>query len=223
MIRATSARSMCAIPAQTVPGRGRRDGGPRRSPLGASTRSRPAARGRRANARGGDSLCDREIRRICRGRQEAEGRRGSKIAGEGGAARCGARDPCPRRGQTLSSDDAGAHASRRGGCPRQTPIVRRRVVSPMTGDHLFDNVRPWLARPVDERIVFIRSARWIGTPQARAAHAMLEDLLVRPPSLRTNGLMGLKPLRQRQEHDRRRLCHAGTRLPNSGGRDSRLL
>ena len=63
----------------------------------------------------------------------------------------------------------------------------------MTGDHLFDNVRPWLARPVDERIAFIRSARWIGTPPARAAHAMLEDLLVRPPSLRTNGLMLLGP------------------------------
>ena len=63
----------------------------------------------------------------------------------------------------------------------------------MTGDHLFDNVRPWLARPVDERIAFIRSARWIGTPHARAAHAMLEDLLVRPPSLRTNGLMRLGP------------------------------
>jgi Bacterial TniB protein len=63
----------------------------------------------------------------------------------------------------------------------------------MTGDHLFDNVRPWLARPVDERIAFIRSARWIGTPQARAAHAMLEELLVRPPSLRTNGLMLLGP------------------------------
>src|SRR5208282_1589203 len=105
--------------------------------------------------------------------------------------------------QTLSSDDAGAHASGRGRSPRQTPIVCRRVVSPMTGDHLFDNVRPWLARPVDERIAFIRSARWIGTPQARAAHAMLQDLLVRPPSLRTTGLMGLKPLRQRQEHDRR--------------------
>ena len=29
----------------------------------------------------------------------------------------------------------------------------------MTGDHLFDNVRPWLDRPVDERIAFIRSAR----------------------------------------------------------------
>ena len=55
----------------------------------------------------------------------------------------------------------------------------------MTGDHLFDNVRPWLARPVDERIAFIRSARWIGTPQARAAHAMMQDLLVRSPSLRT--------------------------------------
>ena len=63
----------------------------------------------------------------------------------------------------------------------------------MTGDHLFDNVRPWLDRPVDERIAFIRSARWIGTPQARAAHAMLEDLLVRPPSLRPNGLMLLGP------------------------------
>ena len=63
----------------------------------------------------------------------------------------------------------------------------------MTGDHLFDNVRPWLARPVDERIAFIRSARWIGTPPARAAHAMLEDLLVRPPSMRTTGLMLLGP------------------------------
>ena len=63
----------------------------------------------------------------------------------------------------------------------------------MTGDHLFDNVRPWLARPVDERIAFIRSARWIGTPQARAAHAMLQDLLVRPPSLRATGLMLLGP------------------------------
>jgi hypothetical protein len=36
-------------------------------------------------------------------------------------------------------------------------------------------------------------------------HAVLEDLLVRPQSLRPNGLMGLKPLRQRQEHDRRTL------------------
>src|SRR5271166_6066769 len=72
------------------------------------------------------------------------------------------------------------------------------------------NVRPWLARPVDERIAFIRSARWIGTPPARAAHAMLQDLLVRPPSMRTTGLMGLKPLRQRQEHDRRTLRADGS-------------
>ncbi len=63
----------------------------------------------------------------------------------------------------------------------------------MTGDHLFDNVRPWLDRPVDERIAFIRSARWIGTPHAGAARAMLEDLLVRPRSLRPNGLMLLGP------------------------------
>ncbi len=63
----------------------------------------------------------------------------------------------------------------------------------MTGDHLFDNVRPWLDRPADERIAFIRSARWIGAPQARTAHAMLEGLFVRPPSLRASGLMGLKP------------------------------
>ena len=116
-----------------------------------------------------------------------------KIVDEGGAARCGARDPCPRRSQTLSFEDAGARARRRGRSPHQTALGGRRVVSPMTGDHLFDNVRPWLVRPVDERIAFIRSARWIGTPHARAAHAMLEDLLVRPPVLRPSGLMLLGP------------------------------
>ena len=39
---------------------------------------------------------------------------------------------------------------------------------------------------------------------------MLQDLLVRPPSMRTTGLMGLKPLRQRQEHDRRTLRANGS-------------
>ena len=40
----------------------------------------------------------------------------------------------------------------------------------VNGDHLFDHVRPWLARPASERIAFIRAARWIAYERALAAH-----------------------------------------------------
>ena len=63
----------------------------------------------------------------------------------------------------------------------------------MNGAHLFDHVRPWLARPASERIAFIRAARWIAYERALAAHRHFDDLLARPPSLRTVGLMLLGP------------------------------
>ena len=57
------------------------------------------------------------------------------------------------------------------------------------GDHLLDHVRPWLEKTPSERIAFMRSPRWIAYSAARAALARLEDLLVRPASLRTQGLL----------------------------------
>ena len=63
----------------------------------------------------------------------------------------------------------------------------------VNGQHLFDHVRPWLARPAGERIAFIRAARWIAYERALAAHRSFDDLLARPPSLRTVGLMLLGP------------------------------
>ena len=62
----------------------------------------------------------------------------------------------------------------------------------MGSDHLFDNVRPRLARPVDERIAFIRSARWIGapTPGRRTRCSRTSSFDRRP---RAGGLMGLGP------------------------------
>ena len=60
-------------------------------------------------------------------------------------------------------------------------------------EHLFDHVRPVLAAPLTERIAFIRAPRWIGTDAALAAHRRLQELLERPPMLRTHGLMLVGP------------------------------
>ena len=60
-------------------------------------------------------------------------------------------------------------------------------------EHLFDQVRPYLRRPVEERVAFIRSPRWIGYEKAVAAHRALDDLLARPPTLRPPGLLLLGP------------------------------
>ena len=60
-------------------------------------------------------------------------------------------------------------------------------------EHLFDHVRPVLAAPLTERIAFIRAPRWIGTDAALAAHRRLQELLERPPMLRTDGLMLVGP------------------------------
>jgi SpoVK/Ycf46/Vps4 family AAA+-type ATPase len=60
-------------------------------------------------------------------------------------------------------------------------------------DHLLDHVRPYLDRDPDERIRYIRAPRWIGHPIAKDAHRRLAELLSRPPSLRTDGLMLVGP------------------------------
>ena len=60
-------------------------------------------------------------------------------------------------------------------------------------EHLFDQVRPYLRRPVEERVAFIRSPRWIGYEKAVAAHRALDELLARPPTLRPPGLLLLGP------------------------------
>ncbi len=60
-------------------------------------------------------------------------------------------------------------------------------------EHLFEHIRPVLAVPVAERIAFIRAPRWIGTEAALAAHRRLQELLERPASLRTEGMMLVGP------------------------------
>ena len=60
-------------------------------------------------------------------------------------------------------------------------------------DHLFEHVRPYLDRTIEERIAYIRAPRWIGHQAAIESHQRLSDLLSRPPSLRTQGLMIVGP------------------------------
>ncbi|UVK48406.1 TniB family NTP-binding protein (plasmid) [Mesorhizobium sp. AR07] len=60
-------------------------------------------------------------------------------------------------------------------------------------DHLLDHVRPYLDRDTEERVAFIRAPRWIGHHTALEAHERLADLLSRPATLRTNGLMLVGP------------------------------
>ncbi|MFC3721922.1 TniB family NTP-binding protein [Neoaquamicrobium sediminum] len=60
-------------------------------------------------------------------------------------------------------------------------------------DHLLDNVRPHLDHGTAERIAYIQAPRWIGHEVAVTAHARLAELLSRPPSLRTRGLMLVGP------------------------------
>lgn len=60
-------------------------------------------------------------------------------------------------------------------------------------DHLLDHVRCYLDRDPEERIVYVRASRWIGHKVAQHAHQRLADLLSRPPSLRTQGLMLVGP------------------------------
>ncbi|ACM29225.1 TniB family NTP-binding protein [Rhizobium rhizogenes] len=59
--------------------------------------------------------------------------------------------------------------------------------------HLFDHVRAYLDRSVEEKIAYIQAPRWVGYPIAEAAHARLAELLARPPGLRTHGLMIVGP------------------------------
>jgi SpoVK/Ycf46/Vps4 family AAA+-type ATPase len=60
-------------------------------------------------------------------------------------------------------------------------------------DHLLDHVRPYLDRDPAGRIAYIRAPRWIGHHVAKDAHRRLTELLSRPPSLRTQGLMLVGP------------------------------
>ncbi|WFU13021.1 TniB family NTP-binding protein (plasmid) [Rhizobium sp. CB3090] len=60
-------------------------------------------------------------------------------------------------------------------------------------DHLLDHVRPYLDRDPEDRIAYIRAPRWIGHHVAKDAHRRLTELLSRPQSLRTQGLMLLGP------------------------------
>jgi SpoVK/Ycf46/Vps4 family AAA+-type ATPase len=60
-------------------------------------------------------------------------------------------------------------------------------------DHLLEHVRGYLDRDLEERISYVRAPRWIGHQAARHAHRQLADLLSRPPSLRTQGLMLVGP------------------------------
>ncbi len=60
-------------------------------------------------------------------------------------------------------------------------------------DHLLEHVRPYLERDREERIAYIRAPRWIGHDVAKDAHRRLTELLSRPASLRTQGLMLVGP------------------------------
>lgn len=60
-------------------------------------------------------------------------------------------------------------------------------------DHLLDHVRPHLDRSTEERLTYIQAPRWIGHQVALTAHERLAELLSRPPSLRTRGLMLVGP------------------------------
>ena len=60
-------------------------------------------------------------------------------------------------------------------------------------EHLLDHVRPYLDQPIADRVAFVRSPRWIGYDAALKAQACLRDLLVRPPSLRTSGVLLVGP------------------------------
>ena len=60
-------------------------------------------------------------------------------------------------------------------------------------DHLLEHVRPYLDRDQEERIAYIRTPRWIGHHAAQDSHRRLAELLLRPPSLRTQGLMLVGP------------------------------
>jgi len=60
-------------------------------------------------------------------------------------------------------------------------------------DHLLDHVRPYLDRSLEDRIAFIRSPRWIGHHGAKQALERLNELMCRPPALRTRGLMLVGP------------------------------
>lgn len=60
-------------------------------------------------------------------------------------------------------------------------------------DHLLDHVRLYLDRDPAERIAYVRAPRWIAHQVAKDAHRRLADLLSRPASLRTQGLMLVGP------------------------------
>ena len=60
-------------------------------------------------------------------------------------------------------------------------------------DHLLDHVRPYLDRSLEDRIAYIRSPRWIGHHGAKQALERLNELMCRPPALRTRGLMLVGP------------------------------
>jgi SpoVK/Ycf46/Vps4 family AAA+-type ATPase len=60
-------------------------------------------------------------------------------------------------------------------------------------DHLLEHVRPYLGHDQAERIAYIRAPRWIGHHVAQDSHRRLAELLDRPPSLRTQGLMLVGP------------------------------
>ena len=60
-------------------------------------------------------------------------------------------------------------------------------------DHLLEHVRPYLDRDQEERIAYIRAPRWIGHHAAQDSHRRLAELLLRPASLRTQGLMLVGP------------------------------
>ncbi len=59
--------------------------------------------------------------------------------------------------------------------------------------HLFDHVRPYLDRSIEDRIAYIQAPRWIAYPGAKAAHVRLGELLSRPARLRTQGVMIIGP------------------------------
>lgn len=60
-------------------------------------------------------------------------------------------------------------------------------------EHLLEHVRPYLDSAIEDRVRFIRAPRWIGYDAALQAQACLQDLLVRPPSLRTSGVLLVGP------------------------------
>lgn len=96
-----------------------------------------------------------------------------------------------RDGKALCGHEAAGAVARRASPAPEEPLAGGGLVAMV--DHLLEHVRPYLDRDQEERIAYIRAPRWIGHHAAQDSHRRLAELLLRPPSLRTQGLMLVGP------------------------------